>query len=116
MGSTVLLSGTYISQSGVELKYAIEKRTIKTTASETFEFEDEDEKGNIYMVTFKDNAYSASIAKLSLNTWTVLEGKLFFITSKEYMQFLENVVDKDHIWTIKDSGNHLVELPGRWFR
>ena len=114
MNSNVLLSGTYISQSGVEIKYTIEKKTTSeyTNTNET----DEDEKGNIYMVIFKDNAYSASIAKLSLHTWRVFEGNLFFITSKEYLQILEDVVDNNHIWTIKDSENNLVELPGRWFR
>lgn len=100
---TPVFSGEYISQSGVKLEYTILEAYI------------EDKKeGSDYIVCFKDGAHSAGIAKVRLNTFFVLKGKMFFISEDELTDLKENVIHGNGKWSIKDADNNIVELPGRW--
>uniref|UniRef100_A0A6C0B287 Uncharacterized protein n=1 Tax=viral metagenome TaxID=1070528 RepID=A0A6C0B287_9ZZZZ len=98
----VLLSGTYLSQSGVELQFKIEEGG-----------EEEEERGE-YIVFFTNNGHSASLAKLELKTMWVLNGKHFYILKDELDELREKVIGKTGKWSIKDRNDNIVELPGMW--
>jgi hypothetical protein len=100
---TPVFAGHYISQSGVKLEY-----TIQDVHSE------DKKEGSDYIVCFKDGAHSAGIAKVPLNTYFVLKGKMFFISEDELVDLKENVIIGNGKWTIKDADNNVVELPGKW--
>jgi len=100
---TPVFAGHYISQSGVKLEY-----TIQDAHSE------DKKEGSDYIVCFKDGAHSAGIAKVPLNTYFVLKGKMFFISEDELVDLKENVIIGNGKWSIKDADNNVVELPGTW--
>jgi len=103
----IMLIGTYLSQSGIELEFKIEEP-----------YPAWDEKNIInedYIVFFTNGGHSASLAKLDLKTmWDGLNGKLFFISKEELDDLRDKVIGKTGKWSIKDMNENTIELPGQW--
>jgi hypothetical protein len=96
----IVLSGTYLSQSGIELQFKIQDGCK--------------EDGEDYIVFFTDNGHSGSLAKLELKTMWALNGKHFYILKDELDDLRDKVIGKTGKWSIKDRNNNIVDLPGTW--
>jgi hypothetical protein len=103
MKRETVFSGYYVSQSGVKLEFKIEDAHIN-----------DKKEGRDYIVCFQNGAHSAGIAKVNLDTYWVLNGKMFFISESEFEDLNKNVIGKTGKWTIKDMNHNEVELPGSW--
>ena len=102
----IIFTGTYLSRSGVELEFKIEDG-YKENDDQKIENED-------YIVFFTNNGHSAGLANLDLKTFWTLNGKLFFISKEELDDLRDKVIGKTGKWSIKDTNNNIVELPGQW--
>ena len=92
----ILYSGIYTSLSGIQLEFGM---------SEFLQ--------GIYIVAFTIGI-SGGIAKLGLRTAHGLDGISFYISKKEYEDFLNNVVNKNGKWRVTNKNKDIVEIPGNW--
>lgn len=58
------------------------------------------------------DGHSATIAGLKLRT--TLPGKMFFVTSDDFLNFKNNVLNKSTQWYVQNQAKEYITIPGTW--
>jgi hypothetical protein len=87
------LSGIYASGSGLPMKFVMEDLPNGTA-----------------MINLSGT--SQTIASLKLRT--TLPGKMFFVTSDDFLTFKNNVFNKGTQWYVQNQAKEYVTIPGTW--